>query len=81
MKKIALAVLLLVLAVSLCACNMQIVDTTFKFDRAQILLPDGTLVSGNVQSWKDFEDGEQLQIKIDGVTYLVHSENVVMISE
>lgn len=80
MKKIALAVLLLVLAVSLCACNYQMLDTKYHFDRAQIVMPDGSLVSGKVQSWTDYE-GEQLQIKIDGVTYLVHSENVVMISE
>ena len=28
----------------------------------------------------DFEDGDQLQIRIDGKTYLVHSSNVVLIS-
>lgn len=81
MKKLILAVMLVVLTVCLCACNKQIIDTTYRFDKAQIMLPDGTIVSGNVQSWKDFEDGEQLQIKIDGITYLVHSENVVMIND
>jgi len=61
--------------------NKQIFDTTYRFDRAIISLPDGTIVDGEVQSWTDFEDGDQLQIKIDGVTYLVHSSDVALIAE
>ena len=30
-----------------------------------------------LNSWDDYE-GDQLQVKIDGVTYLVHSSNVVL---
>ena len=49
--------------------------------RAMIRLPDGSVVDGAVESWRDFEDGDQLQIKIDGVTYLVHSTNVALIND
>lgn len=59
----------------------QVVDTTFRFDSAIVSLPDGTVVSGKVQSWMDYEDGDQIQVKIDGTTYLVHSSNIVLIAE
>lgn len=66
---------------SLAGCgNRQVFDTTFTFDKAIIELPNGEVVSGEVQSWKDYE-GDQLQVKVGGKTYLVHSSNVVLISE
>lgn len=44
---------------------------------AQIKLPDGTIVQGKVDNWTDYE-GDQLQITIDGTTYLVHAANAIM---
>ena len=76
----ALALLCIVTAFAGCG-NMQIIDTTYTFDRAIIRLPNGEIIEGQVESWADFEDGDQLQIKIDGVTYLVHSQNVALIAE
>lgn len=64
----------------LTACNKQVLDFTYSYDYAIIKLPDNTIVEGKVQSWKDYE-GEQLQIVIDGNTYLVNSVNVVMKKE
>lgn len=60
--------------------NYQLFDTTYTYDKAIIKLPDGEVVKGKVESWKDYEDGDQLQIKIDGKTYLVHSTNCVLIN-
>ena len=65
----------------LSGCNKQVFDTTYKFDRAIIELRNGTIVEGKVQSWTDFEDGDQIQVKIDGVTYLVHSSNIDLITD
>lgn len=62
-------------------CNRQIVDTTLTFDKAIISLPNGEIVEGEVTSWKDYEDGDQIQVKINGKTYLVHSSNVALINE
>ena len=59
--------------------NKQIFDTTYKFDEAIIQMPDGKIISGDIDSWKDFDDGDQIQVKIDGTTYLVHSSQVVLI--
>lgn len=81
MKKLAIIVSSIILAVSLVACNKQVVDLTYSYERAIISLPNGEIVEGKVQSWTDFEDGDQIQVKIDGVTYLVHASQVVLISE
>lgn len=81
MKKLAIIVSSIVLAVSLAACNKQIINLTYSFERAIISLPNGEIVEGKVQSWTDFEDGDQIQVKIDGVTYLLHASQIVLISE
>lgn len=65
----------------LTGCNKQLVDTTYSYDTAVISLPDGTTVSGKVESWKDYGDGDQIQVKVDGDMYLVHSANVALIKE
>lgn len=62
-------------------CNKQVIDVTYSFNKAIISLPNGTVVEGKVDSWKDYDDGDQIQVKIDGNTYLVHSSNVVLINE
>ena len=56
-------------------------DTAYRFDRVIAKLPDGTVIDDKVDSWLDFEDGDQLQITVDGDTYLLHSTNVVLIKE
>lgn len=61
------------------ACNKQIFDTTYSYDRAILSLPNGEVIDGKITSWKDFEDGDQIQVKINGVSYLVHSSNIVLI--
>ena len=78
---IAILFLVVIMAVVLSGCNKQIFDTTYSFDRAIISLPNGEIVEGKIDSWKDYEDGDQIQVKIDGKTYLVHSSNIVMIAE
>ena len=60
--------------------NHVVFDTTFSYDRAQIKLQDGTIVKGEVEKWTDYE-GDQMQITIDGVTYLVHMMNVDLMAE
>ena len=83
MKKLLVVILAVVLVCSLfmVGCNKQIIDLTYSYERAIIYLPNGEIVEGRVTSWTDFEDGDQIQIKIDGKSYLVHSSNVVLISE
>ena len=77
-KFLALAVICTLL---LTGCNYQMIDTTYKFDRAIISLPNGEVVEGKVESWMDYEDGDQIQVKINGKTYLGHSEDIVLIKD
>lgn len=81
MRKFTIVVATIVLAISLSACNKQVVDLTYSYERAIVSLPNGEIVDGKVQSWTDYEDGDQIQVKIDGVTYLIHASQVVLISE
>jgi len=81
-RKMLIVILLAAILLLLCAgCNRPVFDTVWTFDRAQIRMPDGTVVSGAVEAWRDFEDGDMLQVGIDGVTYLTHSANVLLWTE
>lgn len=75
---VSLAVICIVL---LSGCNQQIVDTTWSFDKAIIYRQDGTIIEGEVTSWKDFENSDMVQVKIGDTTYLTHSSNVILIHE
>ena len=85
MKKIALIIFLAIILVSCTGCyNKQLFDTTCHYDRAIVYLPNGEVVEGRVSSWTswtDFEDGDAVQIKIDGKTYLTHLCNVCLIDD
>ena len=80
-KKIALLLITIAMTLSLCGCgNKTLLDTTYTFDEAIIRLPDGSIISGEVTTWTDYEDGDSLQITLkDGNTYLVHASNAVLI--
>lgn len=80
MRKLSIIISSLVIMLSMCGCNKQVFDTTYKFNEAMIKMPDGSVISGKLDSWKDY-DGDQIQVKIDGVTYLTFSSNVVLISD
>lgn len=80
-KKILIAILTLGIVFSMSACNRQMIDLTYNYKYAIITLPNGEIVEGEVESWKDFDDGDQLQITINGVTYLTHSTDVILMTK
>ena len=78
-KHIALAIVLVMTALLLVSCgNKDYFDTVRTYHEAVIAMPDGTVVSGEVQNWRSYGNGDQIQVKIDGITYLVHSSNIVL---
>lgn len=79
-KKLFATILALGMVLSMSACNYQLVDTTYSYKYAIISLPNGKLVEGEVDSWRDYE-GDQLQVTVDGVTYLVHATDAVLMTE
>lgn len=81
-KRIALAALLVVMVFALCACgNRDMWDTVHTFDRVIVQLADGSVVEGKCQNWRDYENSDMVQVKVDGKTYLVHSTNCTLIAE
>lgn len=81
-KLFALILLCVMLSVCLCGCgNRDMWDTVYTYDRCMISLPNGEVVEGKVESWSDYENSDQIQVKVDGKYYLVHSTNIVLISE
>ena len=82
MKKILILCLILAMVTMLFGCgNMQLIDTTYSFEKAVISLPNGEVIKGDVEGWTDYENSDMIQVKIDGKTYLTHISNVVLISE
>lgn len=81
MKRILTIALAIALALTLAGCNAGIIDTKLKYDKAIISMPDGTVISGKVDKWWDYENSDMVQVEIDGTVYLTHSCNVVLIKE
>ena len=84
MKKILLVTVLLVLVcVCLTGCqigNRQIgFDTKQRFDEAIVFTSGYEVVSGDIEAWRDFDESDVVQVTIDGVTYLTHYSNVILI--
>lgn len=77
MKKTILAIMFATMLLAGCG-NMQMLDTVYTYNYAIIQLPNGEIVEGEVESWTDYDDGEQLQVKINGVYYLCSSYNCVL---
>lgn len=71
----------LTIGASLTSCNVQVVDTKYNFDKAIISLPNGEIVEGEVESWRDYDGSDQIQVKINGTTYYCHHSDVVLIEE
>ena len=73
MKKALIGIFLTGLILT--GCNRQIIDTTWAFKYADI---DG-IGTVEVDSWKDYDQSDMIQIKAkDGTVYLTHSAKVVL---
>lgn len=68
-------------ALMLMGCNMQVIDTTWRYDYVYITLPEG-LVEGEVRSWTDYTDSDMVQVTMeDGTVYYTHGSNVVLVQK
>lgn len=82
-KIIAMAILLIAVAivvVLLSSCNKSPVDLVNQFDYAMISLGNGEILTIELKSWTDYEDGDQLQLwSSDNNVYLVSANNTILI--
>ena len=83
-KKIILLLLILigfVLLVSSCGNREAGIDANQTFKSAWINL-GGEWVQVDVKAWRDFQNGDEIQIKTaEGRVYLTHYANVVLIDK
>lgn len=82
------AIILLILGLALgpriyqsVAGNRTFIDMTYNYTYGIVKLADGTIIEGKVENWSDYQDGDQLQITINGNTYLVHSMNATLMTK
>ena len=61
--------------------NKDLWDTNYTYDTAVIQLSNNESVEVEIKQWTDYEDGDQLQIKIGDITYLVHSSKAILMSK
>jgi uncharacterized lipoprotein NlpE involved in copper resistance len=79
MKKALLLMFAFVFILS--GCNVQIIDTTWKYDKAYINVGSETIIC-EVSSWKDFKESDMLQVRCkDGRTFLGHSSVIILVDE
>jgi len=82
MKKVILIALLLITVLMMTGCslgNRQIgLDFKQSFDEAIIILHNGEMIEGKIDNWRDFDESDVVQVTIEGVTYLTHYSNVIL---
>lgn len=80
-KKFLIFAILMIFIFSAAGCgNYDFIDIKYNFDYAYILLPNGEVIEGTVDAWRDYEDGNQIQVTIDGTIYLTDTTRCVLIS-
>ena len=60
------AVIIFVILVTSVGCNYQIVDFNYKFTKVHMSFDGEHYQCYDIDSWRDYEDGEQIQVDIDG---------------
>lgn len=76
MKKILIVGILLL---SLTGCNKQILDIDYEYDEI-ICNYDGDKFILKIDKWTDYE-GEQIQVKSNGKTYLLSANKCYLVKE
>ncbi len=80
LKRVFIAALILT-TLGFAGCNRNVIDLTFTFNYAYVELPNGEVIEGNVKSWRDYENSDQLQIEFEnGAVYLVHSSKCTLLN-
>ena len=75
MKKLIITSLVVLF---LSGCNLQVIDTTWKYDYAYINVGDET-IKCEVDSWKDYSESDMLQVRCkDGRSFLGHAASIIL---
>lgn len=77
MKKVLLVILILMATLCLAGCNKEVFDFHYDYDKI-VCNYNGDKFELDIDKWTDY-DGEQLQVKSNGKTYLLSANNCYMI--
>lgn len=82
MKRFLIIFVVFAMLLMLVSCgNKQVIDATYKFDKAIVKMPSGEVMEIELKKWGDY-DGEQLQlVSTDDTVYLVSSYNCVLMAD
>ena len=83
-KRIIIIITLFALIISLSGCgfNKQIIDLDYKYTTATILYPNGETKTYEIKSWTDFENSDSIQFSTtDGKVIYTHLSNVILMGE
>lgn len=70
---------ILLVSLLLTGCNKQIVDLNYRFDKIHIYESNKCY---EITSWKDYEDGEQVQVNLVGYgTILISSTDCILVAD
>ena len=75
-----LIVICLLCLLFLNGCNKQIIDLDYNYDKA-VCNYNGDKIVLKIDKWRDYEDGEQIQIKSGDKTYLLSMYNCYLVDE
>lgn len=80
MKKMLTIILLLIFTLVLTSCNRQAFDFSLKYTKIHMSFDGQNYKCYNISSWRDYDDGEQIQVNIEGYgTILTSSYNAILI--
>lgn len=80
MKRILSVIIIVFVVFMATGCNKQIFDLDYTFKKA-VCNYDGDKFELNIDKWKDYEDGEQIQVKSGGKTYLLSANKCYLIGD
>ena len=79
MKKILLFVVTILSVVTLSACNAQVFDFNYEFEKVHLVSEHKCI---EIKSWKNFDDSDMVQLTLkDDTVVLGHSNEIVLIKD
>ena len=83
MKKIFILIMFIVLVffliMTLCGCNYKVVDLKYNFKKVHVC---ETGKCYRIDNWRDYENSDQVQVKIEGYgTCVFHSNQIILVED
>lgn len=85
MKRVAAILLIIFMLMVMTGCMSTnrngAADLVWNFNYAYVGMNGMRVAEGPIQTWRDFDDSDVVQVQIDGVYYLTHYTNVILVKK